>query len=200
MTGSRLVLASRSAARRTMLENAGVPFEVDAADVDEAAAKAALGARGASAERVADALAELKARRVCARRPGTLVLGADSMLECGGRRFDKAATVAGARRCLLALRGRTHRLVTAAALLRDGERLWGRVSVARLTMRAFSEAFLDDYLAAEGDLALASVGCYRIEGRGPQLFDRIEGDFFAILGLPMLELLDMLRVRGVLAS
>jgi len=193
-----LVLASKSAGRREMLENAGVAFAVDAANLDEDAVKESLRAENAPVEHVAEALAELKARRVSARHPGILVLGADSMLECEGRWFDKAETMADARDHLEALSGHEHSLVTSAVLVKDETRLWHHTAVARLTMRDLSPAFLDDYLAAIGDLACASVGCYQVEGRGLQLFSRIEGDFYAIVGLPMLAVLDQLRLQGVL--
>ena len=195
-----LVLASRSAGRRAMMENAGLTFDTDAADIDEDAVKEALRAEGAPVERAAEALAELKARRITPRHPGALVLGADSMLECEGRWFDKAESMAQARDHLLALSGREHRLVTSAVLVRDGQRIWHHTAVARLTVRPLSEAFLDDYLAAVGEQALASVGCYQVEGRGLQLFSRIEGDFYAIVGLPMVALLEQLRALGDLPT
>ena len=193
-----LVLASKSFGRREMLENAGVTFAVDAANVDEDAVKESLRAENAPVEHVAETLAELKARRVSARRPGVLVLGADSMLECEGRWFDKAGTMDEAREHLEALSGFEHRLVTSAVLVKDENRLWHHTAVARMTMRDLSPAFLDDYLATLGKRACASVGCYQVEGRGLQLFSRIEGDFYAIVGLPMLAVLDQLRLQGVL--
>ena len=195
-----LVLASRSAGRRAMLENAGLTFASDAANVDEDAVKEALRAEGAPVERAAETLAELKARRVSPRHPGALVLGADSMLECEGLWFDKAPTIAQARAQLVALSGREHRLVTSAVLVRDEQRIWHHTAVARLTMRPLSETFLDAYLEAIGDLALSSVGCYQVEGRGLQLFASIQGDFYAIVGLPMVELLGQLRTLGELPS
>jgi septum formation protein len=195
-----LVLASQSVYRRAMMEAAGLSFTCDAAYVDEGAVKDALMAEGAPVTRATEALAELKARRVAARHPGALVLGADSMLECEGRWYDKAETIAQARDQLLALRGREHRLVTTAVLVRDGARLWHHTAVARLTMRPFSEAFLDGYLGAIGEAACSSVGCYQVEGRGLQLFSRIEGDFYAIVGLPMVALMEQLRVQGVLPT
>lgn len=195
-----LVLASRSAGRRTMLENAGVVFEIDAANVDEDAVKEALRAEQAPVERAAEALAELKARRISGRHPGALVLGADSMLECEGRWFDKAQSMDEAREHLLALSGREHRLVTSAVLVRDEQRIWHHTAVARLSVRPLSAEFLDSYLEAIGDLAMSSVGCYQVEGLGLQLFDRIEGDFYAIVGLPMVEVLGQLRTLGELPS
>ncbi len=195
-----LVLASKSAGRRAMLEGAGVVFGVDAANVDEDAVKDALKAEGAPVERAAEALAELKARRVSARQPGAIVLGADSMLECEGRWFDKAPDMAAAREQLLALRGRTHSLVTSAVLVRDEQRIWHHTAVAHMTMRTFSDGFLDDYLRAIGDAALSSVGCYQVEGRGLQLFSAIKGDFYAIVGLPMVAVMEQLRALGELPS
>jgi septum formation protein len=149
--------------------------------------------QGIAAEDVALALADSKARAVSARRPGAIVVGADQILECEGRWFDKPATVEEAARHLRALRGRTHRLVSAVVAVRDGERRWRHAAEARLTMRDFSDRFLEDYLARSGPAILESVGAYRLEGLGAQLFARIEGDYFTILGLPLLPLLDFLR-------
>lgn len=195
-----LILASASAGRRTMLENAGVVFDVEAASIDEDAVKQSLKAEGASVEQAAETLAELKARRISARHPGVLVLGSDSMLECQGRWFDKAESVDEAREHLQAMRGTTHRLVTSAVLVRDEGRIWHHSAVAELTMRNLSDAWLDTYLEDIGERACASVGCYQVEGRGLQLFARINGDFFAIVGLPMVQVLDQLRTQGVLAT
>ncbi|MFN3614954.1 MAG: Maf family protein [Rubrimonas sp.] len=191
-----LVLASASTARAAMLRAAGVPIEVMPARIDEDAVKAAFEAEGAAARDLADALAAMKAERVSARAPGALVLGADQVLECDGRRHDKPADKAAARDQLIALRGRRHSLFSAAAVALNGAVIWRHVGHARLTMRQFTDAFLDGYLAQEGDLVLNSV--YRIEGPGAQLFSRIEGDLFTVLGLPLLELLDFLRARGAL--
>ena len=193
----RLVLASKSFGRRAMLEHAGVPFEPDVAQVDEDAIKDSLKAQQATAEQAAETLAELKANRVAPRHPGALVLGCDSILDLDGRWFDKPADLAAARDHLAALRGKRHRLVSAAVLVRDGARIWAHVDAANLTMRAFSDRFLDDYLAAIGDLATASVGAYQIEGRGIQLFSRIDGDPFTIIGMPLLPVLDILRAHDV---
>ena len=196
----RLVLASKSLGRRAMLEQAGVPFVADAANVDEATVKEALMAEKATAEQAAETLAELKAIRVAPRHPGALVLGCDSILDLDGAWFDKPADQAGARDHLRALRGKRHRLVSAAVLVRDGTRIWAHANAARLTMRSFSDAFLDDYLAVVGDLGTASVGAYQIEGLGVQLFSRIDGDPFTIIGMPLIPVLDMLREHGVVAS
>lgn len=192
-----VVLASASAARRTLLEQAGVPVAVEPAHVDEAEVKAALRAEGADAGAVAEALAELKARRVSTRRPGALVIGADQVLECEGVWYDKPADLDEAAAHLRALAGRTHALETAVCVARDGARLWHHRAVARLTVRPLSEAFIRGYLAAAGADALGSVGAYRLEGLGAQLFARVEGDYFTILGLPLLPLLEFLRGHGV---
>lgn len=198
MTG--VVLASASRARVAMLEQAGVPVIAHPAAVDEDEVKRSCRAEGLPVEAVAEALAELKAMRVTRRHPGALVIGADQMLECEGDWFDKPVDRAAARDQLLRLRGRTHRLVSCAVVVRDGERLWHQVQSARLTVRPFTEAFLDDYLDRAGERVLGSVGCYQIEGLGAQLFSRVEGDWFTILGMPLLPLLGFLRAHGVLVE
>ncbi len=192
-----LVLASGSRTRALMLEKAGLRPILDKPLVDEEEVKLAGKAEGVGADAVAEALAELKAQRVTRRHLGALVVGADQMLECEGVWFDKPSDRAAARAQLLALRGKTHQLVSCAVIVRDGERLWHKTDRARLTMRNFSENFLDGYLDAVGDEVLHSVGAYQLEGLGAQLFQRVEGDFFTILGLPLLPLLGFLRVHGV---
>lgn len=192
----RLILASASAARRALLEGAGLRAEARPAAVDEAAVKRSAQAEGAGPDEAALLLAELKARRV--RDPDALVIGADQILVCEGRWFDKPESLEEARAHLLALRGRTHELVTAVVCLRGGERAWQHVARPRLWMRAFSEAFLDAYLAREAAHVRASVGAYRLEGPGALLFDRVEGEHAAVLGLPLLPLLGFLRQHGVL--
>lgn len=196
---AKVVLASKSAARRAVLEGAGVPFESAVAGVDEDAVKAGLLAEGATPRDVADALAELKAIRVSRARPD-FVVGADQTLEFEGKLYDKANTLEEARERLQALRGKPHKLHSAVVVAKDGAAIWREVVTAKLTMRDFSDAFLEDYLAQEGEEALGSVGCYRLEGPGAQLFSRIEGDYFAILGLPLLGLLDLLRQHRVLPT
>lgn len=192
-----LVLASTSAARRAMLDAAGVPHEAVSAGVDEDAAKAALAHLDGRA--LADALAELKAVKVSARRPGDLVLGCDQTLELeDGTLLDKPGTTLANQ--LRQLSGRTHRLHSAVVAAENGQPLWRYVERAKLTMRVLSEAFIADYVAEEGTAVAGCVGGYRIEGRGAQLFSRIEGSHFTILGLPLLPLLDWLRVRGDLPS
>lgn len=192
-----VVLASKSAARRAVLTGAGVDFTVQVAGVDEDAAKTALLAKGASVREIAAALAELKALKAPA-GDEALVIGADQTLEFEGELYDKAETLEAARDRLVRLRGKPHRLHAAVAVATAGAVIWSETVTATLTMREFSDAFLDAYLAAEGDAALGSVGCYRLEGLGAQLFSRIEGDYFAILGLPLLGLLDLFRRHGVL--
>jgi septum formation protein len=194
-----IVLASKSAARRAVLDGAGVPYEATVAGVDEDAVKASLLAEGCGPREVADALAELKAIRVSAGRPD-FVIGADQTLDLDGQLYDKVDSVAAARERLLELRGRTHKLHSAVVVAKEGAPIWREVVTAKLTMRDFSDAYLERYLAEEGQQALGSVGCYRLEGPGAQLFSKIEGDYFAILGLPLLGLLDLLRRHGALAA
>lgn len=195
-----IVLASGSATRRAMLDNAGVAFRVDTSPVDEAAVKAAMRAETDSPARVAEVLAELKATKVSGRYPGTIVIGADQMLDCDGVWFDKPENPAAARDQLAQLRGKTHRLTSSVVAVRDGQRLFHHTDSAKLTMRRFSDAFLDDYVKTAGDGVLSSVGAYQLEGRGAQLFMLVEGDHFTILGLPLLALLDFLRENGELLT
>ncbi len=194
---SKVVLASRSPTRAALLRNAGVVFEVDAAGVDETEVKAALKAENAPSREIALTLAELKARGVSRRRPGALVIGADQLLDCEGRLFDKPGDMAAARRDLLLLRGRTHSQISAVCVVLDEATIWRHADVARLVVRPFSDAFLESYLAAAGDEIRGCVGAYRLEGLGAQLFSRIEGDYFTVLGLPLLPLLAFLREHGV---
>ena len=193
-----LVLASQSAVRRKLLEGAGVAVEVKPASIDERAVEARAGASGAA--EAATVLAREKARAVAADMPGRVVLGADQTLALGERRFSKAGNRAGARDQLCALRGSTHTLHSAVAVVRDGGVLFEHCDVAHLTMRAFSDAFLESYLDTVGSAATASVGGYQLESVGIQLFDRVEGDHSTILGLPLLPLLHWLRGEGLLAT
>jgi septum formation protein len=193
---SAVVLASKSAVRARLLAAAGVAFEAMDSGVDEAGAKAGL--VGRTPDAVAMALAEAKALRASAARPGALVIGADQTLDFEGRLFDKAASLAEARARLIMLRGRAHRLHAGVAVVRDGKILWCKCASSSLTMRDFSDAWLQGYLARNPGPALSSVGCYELEGEGAQLFERIIGDYFAILGLPLLGLLECLRKEGAL--
>ena len=196
---TQIILASKSAARRAVLTGAGVPFEVSVAGVDEDAVKNAMLAEGASPRDVADALAELKAIKVSRSKPG-FVIGSDQTLEFEGKLYDKAETVDGAAERLRTMRGKPHKLHSAVVVAKDGAPIWREIVSATLTMRDFSDEFLASYLELEGQEALGSVGCYRLEGPGAQLFSKIEGDYFAILGLPLMGLLDLFRRHGVLAA
>jgi len=193
-----LILASGSPIRRALLERAGIAVTVETMPVDEAEIREGFAAEGAPVEDCAIALAELKAMRVSSRRPGSLVIGADQILECEGIWFEKPAGRAEARAQLQRLRGRSHRLVSGCTVLRDGQRIWHIVDEATLRMRDLSEGFIEDYLDRAGDAVMGSVGAYQLEGLGAQLFDRVEGDFFTVLGLPLLPLLGFLRGRGVI--
>lgn len=197
----RLLLASRSATRRALLEAAGVALDVMAPGVDEEAAKASLRADGLGPRDLADALAELKAVRLSGRIPGALVLGCDQTLALDdGTMLDKPQGRDGAAAQLARLSGRTHSLYSAAVIAENGRAIWRHVDRTRLGVRVLSDAFIQSYLDAEYAHIAGCVGCYRIEGPGVQLFTRIEGSHFTILGLPLLPLLDYLRTRGLLTS
>lgn len=200
LSGTTLILASASTARAAILRNAGIAIAIEAAAVDEMEIKASFRAEGADGAACATALAEAKARRVSRRHPGALVIGADQILVASGRWFDKPPSRAAARDQLLALRGRTHELVSAICVVRDEKTLWHAVDIARLTMRNLTDDFLDRYLDAEDEAILSCVGAYRLEGPGAHLFSGIDGDFFSILGLPLLPLLDFLRGHGAVPA
>jgi septum formation protein len=195
-----LILASASASRQALLRSAGLRFSVQPAHVDEAELKRTAQVDGAGPDEAALTLAAMKAQRVARRVPDALVIGADQILTCDGEWFDKPPDLSAARKQLRALRGRQHSLVTAVICQRGEQRAWQHVAQPRLKMREFSDAFLDDYLAAEGDVLTNSVGAYRLEGLGVHLFDQVEGEHAAILGLPLLALLGFLRQHGVLAN
>lgn len=196
-----IVLASQSASRRALLQAAGVPFEALSPGVDEDAAKEALRADGLDARALADALAELKALRVSRRVPGGLVLGCDQTLSLeDGSMIDKAVDRADAERILRLLSGRVHHLHSAAVIALNGEPIWRHVERVRMTVRSLSDSFIANYLDQEWEQCRWCVGNYRIEGPGVQLFSKVEGSQFGIQGLPLLPLLDFLRVRGVLPS
>jgi len=194
-----LILASGSKTRARMLRGAGVPIEIAVPNIDEPELMASLNASGATADRVAEVLAEMKAQRIAPRFPGRFVLGCDQMLECDGLWLDKPTDRDHALSQLKMLRGKEHSLITCAVLVRDEERIWHHLERATLSMRAFSDEFLDIYLDHAGDDIMKSVGAYQLEGLGAQLFERVRGDFFTILGLPLLPVLGILREHGLVA-
>ena len=195
-----LVLASRSQARRALLAGAGIPVDLDAADLDETALSARWLAEGGDARSVAQALAGEKAMAVSRRRPGDWVIGSDQTLEHEGTLYGKAASLDEARARLRLWSGTGHRLHSGVALARDGHLAWTTCETATLVMRPLSAAFIDGYLSRNVEAATSSVGGYWLEGEGAQLFERIEGDYFTILGLPLLSLMAALRAQGLLAS
>lgn len=199
-----LILASGSKIRREILTGAGLDFDVIVKPVDEAAIKSAMLAEGAKPREIADALAEAKALRVSRAlqsdgRSG-LVIGADQVMVMEGELFDKPVSMEAARERLIAMRGKRHELVGSVVVALDGQPVWRFVSETKLWVRDFSDAFLDNYLDQEGELVTKSVGAYRFEGLGSQLFTKVEGDFFSILGLSLLPLLQYLRDRGAIPS
>ena len=194
-----LILASQSASRRAMLDAAGVPHQAMAAGVDEESMKAGLRAEGHSARDLADALAELKATKLSRRHPTDMVLGCDSTVVLDdGTMLDKAESREEQRALLRAISGQRHRLYSAAVICEGGSPVWRHVDVAKMHVRTLSDAFIETYLDAEWPVIGGCVGGYRIEGPGIQLFAKIEGSQFTILGLPLLQLLDYLRTRGVM--
>ncbi len=195
-----LILASASPARASLLSAAGIAFTAESADFDETDLKRFCRKEGKDALSSTLELAAEKARRVSARHPGALVVGADQILDAGDHWLDKPRDLSEAREQLYALRANTHELLTGACAVVDGKSVWRTATLCRLKMRPFSEAYLDAYIDAEGEALLGAVGAYRLEGRGVQLFERIEGDHFSILGLPLIELLAFLRERGTIAS
>lgn len=196
----RLILASASVTRAMLLTASGLAFEAIAAHVDEAEVKRSARAEGLDAAETALLLAELKAQRLSRRYPDAVVIGCDQLLICGDDWFDKPTDVAAARVQLQALRGKTHTLVTAILCQRGDTRLWHHVATPKLHMRQFSDSFLEAYLAAEGDAVTSTVGGYRLEGVGVTLFDSIDGEHAAILGVPLLALLGFLRQHAVLTA
>lgn len=193
-----LVLASTSPFRKAILSNAGLEFETAAAGIDERAAEKPLLETGADAEDIASLLAEAKALDVSARFPGAYVIGGDQTMSMDGEILHKVANFDEARRRLIAMSGKTHQLNAGLAIVRDGQTLWRHMSVINMHMRAYSPEFVGRYLAAAGDTVLKSVGVYQIEGMGIQLIERVDGDYFAVIGLPLLPLLDQLRTLGAI--
>ncbi len=195
-----ILLASGSEIRAALLRNAGLAIEVSAARVDEETIRAALEAGAATPRDIADTLAEMKARKVSERNPDALVIGCDQVLDLDGRILSKPDSAEAARRQLLDLRGRTHRLLSAVVVCHEGLPIWRHVGTARLTMHDFSDRYLDDYLARNWPAIGESVGAYKLEAEGVRLFSRIEGDYFTILGLPLIDLLTWLSIRGDIAA
>lgn len=195
---TRIILASASPFRLAMLRNAGIETEANPSRIDERAVEEAIGDAAISPENLAWILAEAKAEEVSERFPGALVIGSDQTLSLGDEVLHKASDMEEARRRLLKLSGKTHHLNSAVVLARDGEALWGHVSVARMTMRKLDPGYVGRYLSRVGDQVLRSVGVYQIEGEGIQLFDAIEGDHFTIVGMPLLELVAELRRLGAI--
>jgi septum formation protein len=195
-----LVLASGSKIRAELMKNAGLAIEIDPADVDERAVEAPLLEAGFPPEDLASVLAEAKANDVSDRRKADLVVGADQILAFEGKRRTKPDDMEAARRQLLSFSGKTHELHSAVVISQNGEAVWRHVSTARLTMRELTPEFIGHYLAAAGDDVLSSVGAYQLEGLGVQLFEKIEGDYFTILGLPLLPLLAELRTHKVIET
>ncbi|WP_170404763.1 Maf family protein [Ruegeria arenilitoris] len=192
------ILASGSSIRAQLLENAGVPFSVQVARVDEDAMKHALLAEGAAPRDIADALAEMKARKVSDKTPGAMVLGCDQVLDFDGQLLSKPETPEDALAQLKMMRGKRHMLLSAAVVYRDGEPIWRHVGQVRLRMRMSSDAYLRDYIDRNWDSIRHAVGAYKLEEEGVRLFATIDGDYFNVLGMPLLELLNFLAVKGVI--
>lgn len=197
---TRLILASSSKARHSMLTNSGVDCEAIASMIDEEGYKQSMKAEGASAAEAAETLAEMKALRMYRQQPDGIVIAADQMLECNGIWFDKPRDRDNTRAQLLALRGKTHQLVSAAVIYKEGSRIWGTIDTAHLTMRNFTDEWLEDYLDAAGGDIYDCVGGYQLEGIGAQLFTEVRGDYFTVLGLPLLPLIGFLRDHGILKA
>lgn len=195
-----LILASSSQIRRDLLQNAGLTVLTVPPRVDEDAIRDAMIADAANPRDIADTLAEAKARKVAGKNPSALVLGCDQILAVGTRIFAKAETMDAARAQLCDLRGKTHHLLSALVLYDAGQPIWRHVSVARLTMRDLSDEYLDEYLSRNWPAVSDAVGCYKLESEGARLFTEIEGDYFTVLGLPLLPLLNFFALRGFIPS
>ncbi|GGO57379.1 septum formation protein [Roseovarius pacificus] len=192
----QIILASGSDIRATLLRNAGIVFDIVPARVDEEALRDAMLAEDASARDIADALAEMKAQKISAKHPEALVIGCDQVLNLQGQLLTKPDSPETARTQLIAMRGKRHELLSAAVICENGKAIWRHVGVVRLLMRQFSDAYLDDYIARNWDSIRHSVGAYKLEEEGVRLFSQVQGDYFTVLGLPLLELLSYLTLRG----
>lgn len=197
---NEIILASGSEARRVMLDQAGVVFRMAAPKIDEDSVKASLINQGAGPRDIADALAELKAARISGQNPDAWVIGSDQVLELDGKLYSKPKDMTEARAQLSALSGKRHKLISAAVILHNGVPEWRHIGEVRLTMRPVSAAYIDDYLSRMGTGILATVGCYKLESEGVRLFSRIEGDYFSVLGMPLVEVLAYLTSRGAIAG
>lgn len=197
---TQIVLASGSQIRGALLREAGVDFTTDVPRVDEESILLSLQAEGAKPGDIADTLAEYKARRIADRHPASVVIAADQVLTCNGQVYSKPKSIDEAREHLKSLRGQGHQLLSAVMVYEGAKPVWRHTGRAQLVMRDFSDSFLENYLAKAGDTVLSSVGCYQLENIGVTLFSRVQGDYFTILGLPLLELLDFLRSRGAIES
>ncbi len=195
-----VILASSSNIRAKLLQDAGVPFCIASAKIDEPAIIASLTADNAKPNEIADTLAEYKAARIGTKHIDKLVIGCDQILVCEKQIYEKATTPAEAREKLLSLRGKAHQLISAVVIFENGKPVWRHIGRAQLVMRNFSDDYLTEYIQQNGNDLLSSVGCYKIEGSGAQLFTHIQGDYFTILGIPLLEVLGFLRTRGVLLA
>lgn len=197
---TQIILASGSSIRAQMLREAGVEFDIHVPRVDEETILNSLLAEGAKPADIADTLAEYKARRIADKSPSAIVIAADQVLACNGQIFSKPRDLKEAREHLQTLKGQGHQLLSAVVIYEEAKPVWRHVGRAQLVMRDFSDAFLDDYLAKAGEDILNCVGCYQLESHGVTLFNRVQGDYFTILGLPLLEVLAFLRTRGALLS
>ena len=195
-----VILASGSEIRAKLLKGAGVSFETKVSRIDEASTIASLKAEQAKPHEIVDTLAEYKAQRIAMKHLDKLVIGCDQILICDKKIYEKATSIEAAREKLLALRGKPHQLMSSVVIFENGRPVWRHIGRAQLIMREFSDGFLDQYLLEQGNGVLSSVGCYKIEEAGAQLFSHIQGDYFTILGIPLLEVLGFLRTRGVLVS
>ena len=198
--GCPIILASASRSRAAMLVASGLKIKIEPADINEASVKDACLSEGRNVDYVAALLARKKAELISGRNGGAFVIGADQMLACGGTWFDKPIDLASAAKTLKAIRGRCHDLVTSVSVVQHEKEIWHKTERAPLQVREFSDKFIDEYLQNVGELALTSVGAYQLEGQGAQLFEKIEGDYFTILGLPLLPLLSFLRAQNLILS